>query len=91
MSYCGDPDLPAGVSQDALDRAINGDPERAEVYPPMTLLDIKYEIQVNLRLAMDAPPEEQYTHLACTAYWAKMARDTALETLGRADGEECKF
>lgn len=82
---------PAETMQPALDRTINGDPERAEMDPPMTLIDMKYEIQVNLKLAMDAPPEEQYTHLACTAYWAKMARDTALATLGCADGEECKF
>ena len=33
MSYHGDPGLPAGYDQDAMDRAINGDPERGDCGP----------------------------------------------------------
>jgi hypothetical protein len=91
MSYYGDPGLPAGCTQDSLDRAINGDPERADPPKPLDVLDMITEARMGLWQAFNAMPDERAEYLDNVVEWATLARDTALATLGRADGEECKF
>lgn len=81
---------PAETMQPALDRAIDGDPERADPPKPLDVLDMMAEARESLAKADNAPSDQRGKDLADAADWAGLALATWQAEHERKD-KECRI
>jgi hypothetical protein len=81
--------LPAGVSQSAIDEAINGDPDRAETEQPPDVLDCICYASYALTLACSEMPDKRWVHLRAAREFCERAAVMAERESGEGEVEVC--